>query len=214
MKRLRLLLADDHPILLEGLKLLLTPEFEVMATAGDGWAVLEAAERHRPDITVLDISMPGLNGIEAARRLSQSNAGARLIMLTMHADLGFVKAAGEAGASGYVSKQSASTDLVTALHEVSSGRRYVSPLIWKRLGEGMRDLWRRKEGPSGGLTPRQREVLQLLAAGRVHKDIAQSLGVSVKTVESHMRQITGRLGIHTHAELTEYAIRHGIVAGE
>ena len=132
MKKPRLLLADDHTILVEGLKALLAPEFEVVATAGDGRAVLEAAEKHQPDLILLDISMPGLNGIEAARRLKQSNPGAKLIILTMHGDLSFVSAAFEAGVSGYVLKQSAATELVTALHEVDSGRSYVSSLIQKR----------------------------------------------------------------------------------
>ena len=126
MKKPRLLLADDHTILVEGLKALLAPEFDVVATAGDGRAVLEAAEKHQPDIILLDISMPGLNGIEAARRLKQSNPDAKLIILTMHADLSFVSAAFEAGVSGYVLKQSAATELVTALHDVDGGRRYIS----------------------------------------------------------------------------------------
>jgi DNA-binding NarL/FixJ family response regulator len=214
MKKPRLLLADDHTILLEGLKALLAPEFDVVATASDGRTVLEAAERHQPDLILLDISMPGLNGIEAARRLNQSNPGAKLIMLTMHADFSFVKAAFEAGVSGYVLKQSAATELVTALHDVGSGRRYISPLIQKRLGTGMNNSWRRTEEPSGDLTPRQREVLQLLAEGRVRKEIAQILGVSLKTVEFHKQKISEKLGIHTNAELTAYAIRHGIASGE
>ena len=134
MKKPRLLLADDHTILVEGLKALLAPEFEVVAAAGDGRAVLEAAEEHQPDLILLDISMPRLNGIEAARRLKKSNPDAKLIILTMHADLIFVSAAFEAGVSGYVLKQSAATELVTALREVDSGRCYVSSLIQKRLG--------------------------------------------------------------------------------
>lgn len=129
MTKLRLLLADDHTILVEGLQALLAPEFDVVATAGDGRAVLEAAERYQPDLILLDISMPGLNGIEAARRLSQSNPGAKLIMLTMHADLSFVTASFEAGVSGYVLKQSAATELVAALHQLGRGKRYVSPQI-------------------------------------------------------------------------------------
>ncbi|MGO9255722.1 MAG: response regulator [Bryobacteraceae bacterium] len=213
MKKPRLLLADDHTILLEGLKALLAPEFEVVATAADGRAVLEAAERHHPDLILLDISMPGLNGIEAARRLKQSNPGAKLIILTMHADLSFVDAAFEAGVSGYVLKQSAATELVTALREVGSGRRYVSSLIQKRLGtDGPAFLRRPKK--SGDLTPRQREVLQLVAEGRVRKEIAQILGVSVKTVEFHKQKIGEKLGVRTDAALTAYAIRHGIASAE
>jgi len=214
MKKPRLLLADDHTILLEGLRALLAPEFEVVATAADGRAVLEAAERHQPDLILLDISMPGLNGIEAARRLKQSNPGAKLIILTMHADLSFVSAAFEAGVSGYVLKQSAATELVAALHDVDSGRRYVSSLIQKRLGTEMPAFLRRPKRLSADLTSRQREVLQLLAEGRVRKEIAQILGVSVKTVEFHKQKITEKLDIHTDAALTAYAIRHGIASPE
>jgi DNA-binding NarL/FixJ family response regulator len=214
MKKPRLLLADDHTILVEGLKALLEPEFDVVATAGDGRAVLEAAKKYRPDLILLDISMPGLNGIEAARRLKQSNPAAKLIILTMHADLSFVSAAFEAGASGYVLKQSAATELVTALHDVDSGRPYVSSLIQKRLGTDTPAFVRRPTKLSADLTSRQREVLQLLAEGRVRKEIAQILGVSVKTVEFHKQKITEKLGIHSDAALTAYAIRHGIASAE
>jgi DNA-binding NarL/FixJ family response regulator len=214
MKRLRLLLGDDHTILLEGLKALLTPEFEVVATAADGRAVLEAAEKHHPDLILLDITMPGLNGIEAARRLKGSNPEAKLIILTMHPDLSFVSAAFEAGVAGYVLKQSAATELVAALHEVATGRRYISSLIQKRLGGEMPDFFRRSKEFSGDLTPRQREVLQLVAEGRVRKEIAEILGVSVKTVEFHKQKISEKLGLHTDAALTAYAIRRGIAAAE
>jgi DNA-binding NarL/FixJ family response regulator len=185
-----------------------------VATAGDGRAVLEAAEKHQPDLILLDISMPGLNGIEAARRLRESNPGAKLIILTMHGDLSFVSAAFEAGVSGYVLKQSAATELVTALHDVDAGRRYISSLIQNRVGAEMPAFMRRPKGATGELTSRQREVLQLVAEGRVRKEIAQILGVSVKTVEFHKQKITEKLGIHTDAALTAYAIRHGIASGE
>ena len=214
MKKPRLLLADDHTILVEGLKALLAPEFDVVATAGDGRAVLEAAKEYQPDIVLLDISMPGLNGIEAARRLKQSNPDSKLIILTMHGDLSFVIAAFEAGASGYVLKQSAATELVTALREVDTGRRYISSLILERLGTETLTFLRRPAKLSGDLTSRQREVLQLLAEGRVRKEIAEILGVSVKTVEFHKQKITEKLGLHTDAELTAYAIRHGIASAE
>jgi DNA-binding NarL/FixJ family response regulator len=176
--------------------------------------VLEAAEKHQPDLILLDISMPGLNGIEAARRLKQSNPGAKLIILTMHADLSFVSAALEAGVSGYVLKQSAATELVTALHDVDRGRGYISSLIQERLGTGTPAFLRRPKKFSADLTSRQREVLQLLAEGRARKEIAQILGVSVKTVEFHKQKITEKLGIHTDAALTAYAIRHGIASAE
>ena len=208
------MLADDHTILLEGLKALLAPEFEVVATAADGREVLRAAETHQPDLILLDISMPGLNGIEAARRLTQSNPGAKLIILSMHADLSFVSAAFEAGVAGYVLKQSAATELVTALHDVDSGRRYISASIQRRLGTEMTDFLQRLKKLSGDLTPRENEVLQLLAEGKARKEIAQILGISVKTVEFHKQKIGEKLDIHTNAELTAYAIRHGITPAE
>ncbi len=214
MNKPRLLIADDHTILLEGLKALLTPEFEVVATAGDGRAVLEAAEKHRPDVILLDISMPGLNGIEAARRLKESNPDSKLIILTMHGDLSFVSAAFEAGASGYVLKQSAASELVTALHDVGSGRRYISSAIQQRLGTETPAFLRRSKKLSADLTSRQREVLQLVAEGRARKEIAEILGVSIKTVEFHKQKITEKLGLHTDAALTAYAIRQGIASAE
>jgi DNA-binding NarL/FixJ family response regulator len=214
MNKPRLLIADDHTILLEGLKALLAPEFEVVATAGDGRAVLEAAEEHHPDVILLDISMPGLNGIEAARCLKRSNPDSQLIILTMHGDLSFVSAAFEAGASGYVLKQSAATELITALHEVDSGRRYISSAIQERLGVEGPAFLRRSIKFSADLTSRQREVLQLVAEGRARKEIAQILGVSVKTVEFHKQKIAEKLGLHTDAALTAYAIRHGIASAE
>lgn len=214
MKKPRLLLADDHTILVEGLKALLAPEFEVVATATDGREVLKAAKMHQPDLILLDISMPGLNGIEAARRLKQANPGAKLIILTMHADLSFVRAAFEAGATGYVLKQSAATELVTALHDVGSGRRYISSSIQERLGPEIPDFLREPKKSSGDLTPRENEVLQLLAEGKIRKEIARIMGISIKTVEFHKQRIGEKLGIHTNAELTAYAIRHGIASAE
>jgi DNA-binding NarL/FixJ family response regulator len=214
MNKPRLLIADDHTILLEGLKVLLAPEFEVVATAGDGRAVLEAAEKHRPDVILLDISMPGLNGIEAARRLRPSNPDSKLIILTMHGDLSFVSAAFEAGASGYVLKQSAASELVTALRDVARGRRYISSAIQQRLGTETPAFLRRSKELSADLTSRQREVLQLVAEGRARKEIAEILGVSIKTVEFHKQKITEKLGLHTDAALTAYAIRHGIASSE
>ncbi len=214
MTKPRLLLADDHTILIEGLKALLAPEFDVVATAEDGRAVLEAAESHRPDLILLDISMPGLNGIEAARRLSQTNPGAKIVILTMHGDLSFVRASFDVGVAGYVLKQSAATELLTALHEVTRGRSYISPSIRERLGTDMPVFLMGAKKGTADLTPRQREVLQLLAEGHVRKEIAQTLGVSVKTVEFHKRQICERLGLRNVAELTAYAIRHGIAPAE
>ena len=210
MTKPRLLLADDHAILLDGLKVLLTPDFDIVATATDGRAALEAAETCRPDIILLDISMPGLNGLEAARRLKQSNPRAKLVMLTMHGDLSYVRESFEAGVSGYVLKQCMAAELVTALKAVAQGWSFVSPPVRERLGTILPDFSRSRKRNAGGLTPRQREVLQLLAEGRTRKEISQSLGVSVKTVEFHRQNICEKLGLRTNAELTAYAIRNGI----
>jgi DNA-binding NarL/FixJ family response regulator len=213
MKKLRLLLVDDHTILLEGLTSLLSPVFDLVGTASNGREAVEAAERLRPDIVLLDVSMPVLNGIEAARQLHESNPGARLIMLSMHSDPSFVRAAFEAGASGYLLKRSAATELVNAIYEVARGRRYISGLIPQDLGLAAAGSPKQPRRPIGDLSPREREVLQLLAEGRVRKEIAEILGISVKTVEFHKHRIIEKLGIHTTAELTAYAIRHGITAG-
>ncbi len=213
MSKPRLLLADDHVILLEGLRALLSRDFEVAGTASNGREALEVAAQIHPDMILLDISMPGLNGIEAARRLKQREPGAKLVVLTMHADLSLVRAAFEAGASAYVLKQSAATELVQALHEVENGQHYVSPLIRTIFGsEALADLQPREGKRHSELSPREREVLQLLAEGRVRKEIAGILGISVKTVEFHKQRITEKLGVHSTAELTAYAIRHGIAS--
>jgi len=214
LKKPRVVVADDHAILSEGLRGLLEPEFEVQATVEDGRALVAAAEKLRPEVVVLDISMPLLNGIEAARQLKRADPGIKLVFLTMHSDVSHVREAFRAGASAYVVKRSASTELLTAIRAVLKGRSYLSPLVTTDVLE----IFLKKDSGAGesfaGLTPRQREVLQLLAEGRSIKEIAGVLNISGKTVEFHKYRMLEDLGLHSIAELTQYAIKHGIISVE
>ncbi len=211
MNRPKVLLADDHTILLEGLKGLLEDDFELVGAAANGSELLAAADELEPDIILLDISMPILNGIEAARRLKEKKSKAKIVFLTMHADSRFVKEAFRVGASGYLLKRAASAELVSALREVLAGRYYVTPLITKDIMHSLLDPEFLGEDHTRQLTPRQREVLQLVAEGKSLKEIATALNLSTKTVEYHKRSIMDELGLRTTAELTRYAIKHGIV---
>jgi DNA-binding NarL/FixJ family response regulator len=209
MKRPRVLLADDHTLVLDGLRKILDPECEVVGAVEDGRSLLAAAARLKPDIILLDISMPLLNGVEAARRLRAAAPGAKVIFVTMHADATYVAGAFRAGASGYVLKRCASLELLKAINQVLSGRQYVTPLIGKELGE--LPEWPLEAGEaSGELTVRQREVVQLVAEGHPVKEIAAILNISGKTVAFHKANVMRRLGIHSTAELTKYALEHGI----
>lgn len=206
MGRATLLLADDHTMVVEGLRKLLEPHFEIVASVEDGRELAAAAGRFKPDVVLMDISMPGLNGIEAALHLMKDLGTAKIVFLTMHADPTYVSAALRAGASGYVLKRCASAELVEAIHQVLQGRTYVTPQVAQNasidtLGSG---------SPAGELTHREREVLQLVAEGHAAKEIAARLSVSPKTVVFHKTNVMAKLGLHTTAELTKYAIRHGI----
>jgi DNA-binding NarL/FixJ family response regulator len=209
MKRPRVLLADDHTLVLDGLRKILEPECEVVGAVEDGRSLLAAAKQLQPDIILLDISMPLLNGVEAARRLRSAAPGAKVIFVTMHADATYVAGAFRAGASGYVLKRCASLELLKAINHVLSGREYVTPLIGKDRG----DLpgWPGEAGESSGeLTVRQREVVQLVAEGHPVKEIAAILNITGKTVAFHKANVMRRLGIRSTAELTKYALEHGI----
>ena len=206
MKRPRVLLADDHTLVLDGLRKILEPECEVVGAVEDGRSLLAAAKQLQPDIILLDISMPLLNGVEAARRLRAVAPGAKVIFVTMHADATYVAGAFRAGASGYVLKRCASLELLKAINQVLSGREYVTPLIGKDRGE----LPGCPGEASGELTVRQREVVQLVAEGHPVKEIAAILNISRKTVAFHKSNVMRRLGIRSTAELTKYALDHGI----
>ncbi len=212
MKQLRLLLADDHRLLLDGICKLLEDEPYRVNAVEDGQALLAEAERLQPDIVVLDISMPLLNGIDTARRLRKIAPRTKIIFLTMHADQTYVREAFRAGAMGYLLKRSAASELRVAIREVAMGRAYVSPRVTKTLLDFM-DEPTRSAMEGGDLTTRQREVLQLIAEGRTNKEIASVMNISVKTVEFHKSRVMKELGLYTTAELTVYAIRHGLIGG-
>ena len=212
MKRARVLLAEDHKIVAAGLQGILEPEFELVGTVQDGRALLKAARELRPDVIVVDISMPLLNGIEAVRQLKKANDRAKVVFLTMHPDVTYASRAFEAGASGYVLKHSAPAELVTAIREALKGRTYVTPMIAGELMRSYQDGSGKRKDPTRTLTPRQREVLQLLAEGHSAKDAAAILGISPRTAEFHKYRMMRELGIRTSAELMQYAIKHGVVA--
>lgn len=212
MKRARVLLGDDHTIILEGVRRILEPHFEVVGGVPDGRALIAAVQELHPDVVVADISMPLLNGIEVARQLQKSPFPPKIIFLTMHPDAAYATEAFRAGACGYVLKSSAAEELVKAVQEALGGRVYVTPLVAGEVLHGLMQPTPSEDKPAA-LTPRQREVLQLVAEGRSAKEIAGILKMSPRTVEFHKSRIMQALGLHTTAELTQYAIRHRIVSG-
>ena len=209
MSRLhRVLIADDHALVAEGLSRLLQTEYEVVGIAVNGRALVADAARLRPDLAVLDIGMPELNGIEAARQINRIDANMRMVFVTQQVDLEYLRAALRTGALGYVAKQSASQELLTAMRMALLGRRYITPLL--------ADAYQRSSGPGSShadevLTPRQREVLQMVAEGRTVKEISANLQISPKTVEFHKHALMNELGLRTTAELTRYALSQRIV---
>jgi DNA-binding NarL/FixJ family response regulator len=190
---------------------MLEPDFNLVGVVEDGQALLAAAQRLKPDLILLDISMPALNGIDAARQLRKIVPSSKLIFLTMHGDSDYVTEAFRAGASGYLLKRAAASELLSALHEVLKGHRYVSPHVGENAIELLIEAGQPGNPFSDRLTPRQREVLQLVAEGRTRKQIAATLRISVKTVEFHKAAISRSLGLRTTAEITKYAIEHGII---
>jgi DNA-binding NarL/FixJ family response regulator len=209
IRRARLLLADDHTLVVEGIRKLLESDFDLLGTVEDGFALLRAAEQLRPDVVLLDISMPRMNGIEACRQLIKLTPEVRVIFLTMHAEVAYVEESLRAGGVGYLLKRSAASELTGAIHTVMRGKTYVTPLIDWKLPRGAMDFSDREEPER--LTPRQREVLQLVAEGRANKEIAALLHVSEKTVDFHKSAIKRELKLTSTAELTQFAIRHGII---
>jgi DNA-binding NarL/FixJ family response regulator len=213
VKRARVLLADDHKMVTEGLRGLLEPEFEVAGTVEDGRALVKMAKELHPDVVIADISMPLLNGIDAAVQIKKADPRVNIIFLTMHPDATYATRAIEAGASAYVLKHSAPAELVTAIREALKGRTYITPMIAKDVMQSLMDRPRHREDTAHKLTPRQREVLQLVAEGHSAKEIASILNVSPRTVEFHKYRIMEDLGLRTNAELIQFAIKHGIVSG-
>ncbi len=213
MKRHRILLADDHVMVVQGLSLILNrPEFEILGSVTDGRALVRAAEELRPDVIVVDVSMPLMNGIEAVRQIREHDRKVKVVFLTMHPEVTYAREAMSAGASAYVLKSGAGDELVTAIEAVLGGNTYVTPSIadavMKSVAGGGNESQRVREG----LTPRQREILQLLAEGRSLKDIAALLHISPRTVEFHKYGVMEALGARTMADLVRYATKHGIVS--
>jgi len=211
MARARVLLADDHRIVAEGLRALLEPEFELVGIVEDGRALLDSAEKLRPDVVVVDVSMPLLNGIEAVRQLKKKNKDIAVVFLTMHVDVTYAASAFEAGASGYVLKHSAPSELITAISSALKGRTYITPLLAGELLQFHKQKPQEQSDKGDKLTMRQREVLQLLAEGRSVKEIARILDISSRTVEFHKYSMMEVLGLKTSAELVRFAVKHGIV---
>lgn len=218
MGKPRVLLAEDHVLVSDGLSKLLEPHFTLVGTVADGRALVKAVKEHTPDIAIIDISLPLLNGLEAARQIKKCEPQTKLIFLTMHAEENFVKDAFKAGGSGYILKQSATAELVFAIREVSLGRTYVSPSIATTLvNQALASDQPQKEKGAHAenavtLTQRQLEILQLIAEGKSNKEIAMILNLAVKTVEFHKTRIMQTLGLKTTSELTKYAIAQGIIS--
>ena len=212
MKKTRVLLADDHKIILEGLRSLLEGEFELAGAVEDGRALVSAAAKLCPDVVVADISMPLLNGIEAVRQLKKADPHIKVVFLTMHPDVTYASRAFEAGASGYVLKHSAPSELITAIREAVNGRTYVTPMIAGELLQSYKAGAQRHQPVMRKLTARQREILQLVAEGYSAKEVAVQLNISTRTVEFHKYRIMEELNLKTSAELVQYAIKHGIVS--
>ncbi|HET7600078.1 MAG TPA: response regulator transcription factor [Gemmatimonadales bacterium] len=212
---IRVLVADDHAVVREGIRHVLEREtgFDVVAEAASGTEALALAEQHRPDVAVLDISMPGLTGLELATRLRQTLPETRVLILSMHDNTEYVLEAVRAGAHGYLLKDTAATELRRALRAVRGGEAFFSPPVARRLTEAIRgELDRAKRtGDLGALTGREREVLRGIAQGRTNKEIAAELGISHRTVETHRESLMRKLGIRTVAGLTKFALEAGVV---
>jgi DNA-binding NarL/FixJ family response regulator len=206
---IQVLLADDHQIVRQGLRGLLERDgFKVVAEAADGREAVQLAGTTHPDVTVLDLTMPSLNGVDAAREILRSSPRMKAILLTVHAEEQYVLEALRAGVSGYVLKTQAADDLVQAIREVMRGSIYLSPGVSRTVVEAFRS---KTDLPPDPLSPREREVLQLVAEGKTTKEVAAILGVSVKTAESHRMRIMSKLDIHETAGLVRYAIRRGFI---
>jgi two-component system response regulator NreC len=216
MNSIRILLADDHTVMRRGLRVLLERQagFSVVGEAADGAEAVELAAKEKPDVAVLDIGMPTLNGIEAARRIVEKNPSTAVVILSMHSDESYVLRTLKAGARGYLLKDAPESDLINAIHAVHQGKAFFSPAISKMLVEDyMRQMQQRGiEDSYELLTPREREILQLLGEGKSNKEIATKLELSLYTVETHRSNMLDKLNLHSTAELILYAVRKGIVS--
>jgi DNA-binding NarL/FixJ family response regulator len=212
VSRPRVLLADDHRVVSEGLKHLLAEDFELVGMVEDGRALVEAAKKLRPDVIVADIAMPHLNGIEAMAQLKRDNPRIKVVFLTMHHNAAYARRALELGAAGFVVKHSAAAELVMAIRAALKGQTFITPALASEVLRRIQHGSRETDDPARLLTPRQREILVLLAEGRSAKQIAATLAISARTVEFHKYQMMETHGLHTTAELIHFAIKHGVVA--
>lgn len=207
MKRTRLLIADDHVMFAQGLESLLRDEFELLGTAGNGEELVEATLRLQPDVILVDISMPVLNGFDAVRRIRANGFDTKIIFLTMHDDATLLSEAFRCGASGYILKQAAGEELANAIRQVAHGNNYVSPLVTDLPDEPLPIQTQKTT-----VTPRQREVLELISRGLTMKEIASQLNISTRTAESHKYEMMQALGVDSTAELIRYSLRLGLIS--
>jgi DNA-binding NarL/FixJ family response regulator len=210
---IRVLVADDHTIVRQGLVSVLeeSGECEVVAQAGDGLEAVEKAHKTRPDVVVLDLSMPRLSGIEAARRIHEELPGSRILVLTVHDEEEYVVPVIQAGAAGYLVKDSAASELLAAVKTLHDGQGYFGPQPARILADQWRHPNRDPSDPYGSLTPREREVFHLVIEGRTTKEVAKELGISAKTAENHRTRIMDKLAVHNTAELVRYAAKKGLL---
>src|SRR5215469_14334585 len=210
MKRIRILLVDDHAVVRQGFKMILAeqPDMEIIGEAGNGREALALAESLKPDIVVMDVAMPELNGIEATRRMGEAAPHARVVALSMHKDSVYVREILRAGARGYLLKDSIDTDLISAVRAVAKGDGYISPGVSDAV---LTDYRRHVTAPLDLLTSREREVLQMIAESKTNKEIAVALNLSVYTVEAHRGKIMEKLNLHSTSELVRFAVRHGLI---
>jgi DNA-binding NarL/FixJ family response regulator len=207
-----IILADDHEIILDGLRRILDPEFEIVATATNGRELVALVEKHKPEVAVADISMPLLNGLDALRQCKSANSRTRFVFLTGSPDVALATQAFRLGASGYVLKHAAAEELVVALREALAGHTYITPRIANEVLQNLMSHPKEDLKDGGGLTSREREVLQMLAEGKIIKEIAAILNVSPRTVEFHKNNLVAKTGLRTTAELARYAVRQGLVS--
>jgi DNA-binding NarL/FixJ family response regulator len=207
---IRVLLADDHTIVRQGLKLILAqqPDFQVIGEAGTGKEAAELAEKLKPDLVLMDVQMPDLNGIEATRRMVAANPRVRVLALSMHKEALYVREVLKAGARGYILKDAIDTELINAMRSVARGDGYISPAV---SGALLTDYREQSSNPLDSLTTREREVLQLIGEGKTNKEVANKLNLSVYTVDSHRGKIMEKLNLHSTGELVRFAVKNGLV---
>jgi DNA-binding NarL/FixJ family response regulator len=209
-KKIRVLMADDHAMVRQGFRLILAaqPDIEIVGEAGDGREAVEMAERLHPDVVVVDVAMPGLNGIEATRRIIKANPRIRVLALSMHKDAVYVREILRAGASGYLLKESIDSDLVAAVRSLAAGHSYLTPAISDAV---LSDYRQSVKDPLELLTSREREILQMIAEGKTNKEIATALNLSIYTVDSHRGRVMEKLNLHSVGELVRFAMRSGLI---